>query len=473
MNLGNINLNSISINRNLNKNSQTKISFGSESDVIEFSPGARENKEIVNELVELGYDMGTALRMLADYKGSDDYNQLTQGDPLDNGVSHSIEIDRHLTPAEALLYLKYNMGDYYMQYMNAFPISYEKGTLDSTSHDIGDFSFLPKDLAKYLLKGFDIVLSGMILKGTLSEKEAKDIKPYYELAQSDNYSKTCNVQQAEYAVSIIKSNLSKIRGWISDEKNESGSLKSGLERPLTQQEAVILVTNDYMPQDISALNNYIKYNKHRGYSLFDMASYDLWQKDFDTLTRREESTEPSNIRVLKTKRHYETLQELIDVLNRQTGFKYADFYKDVALLDNEKFKNVLSPKQLQFDAMLSVSQNREKRQENIRALNLMSEELLAKMITNEKGQRTRIASLHLLLGADDLSAKIETLENLRQNSLQIFNNMTREFVLDYLTGTTFYSDQNADYEIFLAILNGEDSDVPSGGNIIPFNETVQ
>jgi hypothetical protein len=103
----------------------------------------------------------------------------------------------------------------------------------------------------------------------------------------------------------------------------------------------------------------------------------------------------------------------------------------------------------------------------------MSEELLAKMITNEKGQRTRIASLHLLLGADDLSAKIETLENLRQNSLQIFNNMTREFVLDYLTGTTFYSDQNADYKEFLAILNGEDSNIASGGNIISFNKTEQ
>ncbi|MBR5303854.1 MAG: hypothetical protein IKU37_03405 [Candidatus Gastranaerophilales bacterium] len=458
MDISLLKLNSISMCGKTNKNNLTKVSFKSRNDIIQFSDRAIKRNQIVAELQEAGYDIKTANELVSKYINTDKYKELTQGFADDESIAHWVGIDRHLNPAEAILYLEFDMDDYYMQHSDVLPEFYEKSSVDASSHQIGEAEFLPIELAKYNLKGFDLVLSGLILKGKLSKDVAMEVNEYYKLLQSDMYLQNNNVQQAEYSALQIANSLEIIKEWVSDERGDNGELKSGLIRPFSKQEAAILATNSYMPQDISALNNYIKYNKHRGYSLFDMASYDLWQKDFDTLARREESTKPSNIMVLNTKMHYETIPELISALNHETNGAFADFYDDVALLDTNKFIKVLSAKQLRFDASMSFRHDRSLRQTNIQALNSMSDELITKITTNKHGKRCRIATLDMLLMAKELKQRIEDLENYRLKQPELFNRMDREAILNYLTNSDFYSDVQKGVDDFLKILSGKDPD---------------
>lgn len=472
MDIRTISFNPISTKSTFDRSNQVKINFGSK-DVIDFSKGAKKISGLSADLTKLGFDENSARKIVVNNINTEEYKDLTLGYAEDGEIAHWVNIKRHLTPTEALLYQEYEMGDYYMQHADcgALPEFYTKSTIDAANHQIGSADFLPTDLAKYLSKGYDLALSGMILKGQLDEKTAQKVEKYYNLTRSENYLESQNVQQAEYTALTISQNLDKIENWTSDTKDKDGRLKSGLERPLTDEEATILVANDYMPQDCDAINNYIKFNQYFDYSLFDMSIKELWEQSADDIIKNHEAQQSSNITKLPQKpRRFESIKEAAEELNKRSHGEYSAFYEDIAQLDSKKFMKTLTVKQLKHDAMMSTIADRKLRQENIQALNSMSEELLDKIMTDENGKKRRFATLQILLTTQDLSNRIASMENYRISQPRLFNSMEREAVMDFLTNSDFHYNTRKSLDEFFAIARGKNpDDIRKEGEIISFS----
>ena len=117
----------------------------------------------------------------------------------------------------------------------------------------------------------------------------------------------------------------------------------------------------------------------------------------------------------------------------------AEFYEDLMLLDSDKYFDKLPLSAIRYDAMMSFSQNRELRQKNIRVLNSISDELLDKMTRNEN-KKGHFAYIGGFLRTVDFDERVAHLEKYRTESPQLFNAMSKQAILDYLSDSDMYTE---------------------------------
>lgn len=450
-------LNKVGLN-NLPKNRKINFSGG---DIINFSEATKLRSKTIKDLKEVGYSAEEANALINKHSKTKEFKELTEGITDDFGwiSGHNIDeiSDRNLTHAEAILYLEYPMDDYYMQHseVGSLPIAYAESTQSAQNYEIGEANFLPTDLAKQIKKGFDIEVAGMILKGKITEEQAKEMLPFYDETGCDNYYVNTNVQQSEYTIEKIVNNLDKAHALISEEKDEKGNFISGLTRPLTHKEAVTLITEDYIPKDTASINNFLELNKQLGVSIFDMTLENLWGKTVEDIQneRAQAAKKREELEANKPKKEIKTIDDAIAVVRYKYQLlseeMYDEFFADLAQLDSEKFLKKLTPKQIKFDAMHSFLDERTQRQANINALNLMSNELIDKITRTDEGETGKFATLRPLFEAKNLEEKVMHMEEFRLASPQLFAKMSKESVLDYLTGTTFFSDTKKSHDEFM------------------------
>ena len=457
----------------LNKAPKNKVVNFSGSDIISFSEATKVRRQTIKDLEEVGYTSEEANGLINKYSKTDAFKELTEG--IGEGEEwmsgHNIEqiYDRNLTHAEAILYLEYPMEDYYIQHSDfpSFPMTYIASSQSAQDYKIGNADFLPTDLAKQIKKGFSLEVAGMILKGKITEEQAKRMQPFYDETGCDKYHINTNVQQSEYTINKIIQNLDKAETLISEEKDEQGNFVSGLARPLTHREATALITEDYMPQDTDSINKFLELNNRFGYSIFDMSIENLWGKTVEDIEKEQEVARAKQLEREKNKptgKEIKTIDDAIAVVRYKYQHlaenEYDDFFSDLSQLDSEKFLKKLSPKQIKFDAMQSFLDKREERQANIKAMNLMSLELIDKITQTDEGEKGKFATLRPLFEAKDLESKVRNMEEFRVASPQLFANMTKESVLDYLTGTTFFSDTKKSHDEFLDIVYASKYGIP-------------
>ena len=260
--IGNIGLQQIS---SANKNN--KISFQSAKDIVDISPIGKEKSELISQLTDIGYKPEYASKLVREFyqdvhKEDSSYEKLVNGvydaDLGDYYAGHCIKSrTTNLTPAEAIVYVEEEMEDYYWQYLNGCDPSHL--SIEENNYDIGEDNFSPLELAKYMNKGFDIILAGMILKGKMDEETARAIQGYYEESESIKYETgTPNIQLAECLADRLSKNLDRLDSWTSDEKDEEGNLKSGLLRPLSKYETAFILNVEDENADAETINRYIK-----------------------------------------------------------------------------------------------------------------------------------------------------------------------------------------------------------------------
>ena len=447
-------------------NCAKKLNFQGRADIVSFSDVAKERNQILSDLAKIGIDKDKALEFIQEYYKTPAYHELING--VDDGLgesplpAHYVEIERNLTPTEAILYQAYDMGSYYVQHGDwGFP-DMPTTTIKALKYDLGSADFLPIDLAQNIDDDIDIVLSGMIIKGKLDKETAKKTAKYYNVAL-DNFSNRKNLKEAEYTAYLISQNLDKLNCLTSDEKDEDNNLLSGFSRPLTDEEAVILITNDYIPSDKASINSYIELKKEFGYSLFDMSLKDLWGKTVEDINNARKITKsPAKFKI-------ESFEDAVKCVQYRLGDKYSEFFEDILGLDAEKFYKRYPAKAIQFDAMGSFKSDRELRQKNIQVLNNTSEELLNKMTSGQRDKRGHFALLKTLFAAKDLEERILILEKYKDENPQLFDSMTKQAVMDYLTDSEFYSKTQDSINMFLNTLQGNETDEnPKSAEIIKF-----
>lgn len=437
-----------------NDNASSKLSFKAKPDVVSFSPVAKEKIALIKDLVSIGYTQEDAKSLIANSYNTNEFQNLVNGEyfELDGEYypAHNINIDRNLSAIEALVYMDNDMDSYYMQHNDfGIPLGYENSNVDSENYDIGTCEFLPVELAKTMKKGFDIALSGMILKGKMDEKTAAEIQKYYDVS-GDSYAYKANIKGAECVAEMIAQNLETIKSLTSDEQNDDGSLKNGLNRSLTDEEAVLLVVHYPQHNNVDELNNYIAQKDAFNYSLHDMDLNNTWNKSLSDFQKKVEH--PNVVKLPKQKRKFQDLQDKLDYLIFNSSSKNTEFYEDMKALDSKKYYERLPISTLKFDATMAFSCNREQRQANIQVLNSISEELLEKMAPSKEGRKGKFSHLADLLAAKNLAEKVADLETYRLQNPQMFSFLTKEAVMDYLTSSTFYSDSKATFDYFNEVL---------------------
>lgn len=448
-------LNSFKINSVSNDvNNSSRVSFKAKPDVVSFSPVAKEKIALIKDLVSIGYTQEEAKSLITNSFNTKEFQNLVNGEYYEADgeyyPAHNIAIDRNLSSIEALLYMDNDMDSYYMQH-NDFgtPLEYENSNVESENYDIGSCDFLPIELAKTMKKGFDIALSGMILKGKLDEKTAAEIQKYYDVS-GDSYSNKANIKGAECVAEIIAQNLDTIKTLTSDEQNPDGSLKNGLNRSLTDEEAVLLAIHYPEHDNVDELNNYIAQNKAFNYSLHDMDLNNTWKKSLSDFAKKVEH--PNVVKLPKQKRKFENLQDKLDYLIFYSSTKDKEFYEDMKALDSKKYFERLPVSTLKFDATMAFSYNREQRQANIQVLNSISEELLEKMAPSKEGRKGKFSHISDLLKTKNLAEKVADLETYKVQNPQMFSSLSAEAIMDYLTSSTFYSDSKATFDYFNEVL---------------------
>ena len=449
-------------------NSALKVNFQGKSDIVNFSEFIKTRSKIISELTKIGFNSEEIQELLSEYYNSEDYKLLINGeyDETEDKTYpvHHLDKEENLTPTEAIVYLYYDMDEYYCQNGDWGVSNNELTTQKAKNYDLSNNDFSPVELAEYMHQGFDIVLAGMIAKNRLDFETAKKVQPYYE-ASNDKFIISDNLKEAEYSGYLLSQNLEKLDYWTSDKKDEQGNLLNGLLRPLTNEEAAILVKDDYMPQDTKSLNNYIELNREFGYSLYEMDLKDLWDVSADNLRKIK-----SEVKKIPAKYTPKNLTESIDFVRNIHDKRHYDFLDDIQVLDNDKFFTRYPVGSIEYDTILSsVCVDRELRQKNIQVLNTLSEELLNKMTSGKADvKKGHFASLSLLLAQRDLDKRIEQMEELRVQNPALFNSMTREAVMDYLTNSDTYTRQAEALNIFLDMLSGAETKDKKPAKIIDF-----
>lgn len=451
-------INKIGANNNIQRN---KIVNFSGNDIVDFSEVAKVRNQTIKDLNDVGFTNDEANELIAKYSKTDEFKELTEKIEKDKNriPGHRVELisGRNLTQAEAILYMEYPMDDYYLQHtdLGCLPRDYEESSSSAQDYEIGEANFLPTDLAKQIKKGFPIEVAGMILKGKISEEDAIRMQPFYDETSCDNYINNTNVQQSEYTIDQIVQNLDKAEAFLSEEKDEKGNLVSGFTRPLTHKESVALILEDYMPQDVDSINKFLELNKVYGYSIYDMSIEGLWGKTVEDL-ENERAAEAKKLEEHKANKpnikKIETVKDAITILRYEYPYlsdeNYDVFFEDLSQLDSEKFLKKLSFRQLKFDAVRSSASLSEIRLRNIKAMNTMSMELIDKITTKSDGRVGRFATLGNLLYARNLEEKVKNIEEVRMTSPQMFEKMSKDSVMDYLTSSSFYSSSSKTLEEF-------------------------
>ena len=432
----------------INLNSSKKVNFKANSDIISFSDVAKEKSQILSELKSLGFDYEEAQNLVKEYYKTPMYYELTEGEIEDGKLypKHFVEIERNLTPTEAIVYQAYDMDQYYVQSGDwGFPEN-PATTIKAQDYDLGEMNFLPLELAKNINEDIDVVLSGMILKGKIDPETALKTAKYYNVS-CDKFSNYFNLKEAEYTADLISKNLEKLDYLTSDETK-----KEGLLRPLTDKEAVDLITNDYMPDDTASLNNYFSYNREFGFSLFDMSLKELWQKPV------EEYKEELKVKKIPTKIQIETFEDAVNFVRYKLDNRHSEYLDDISQLDGDKFYKRYRTDAIKYDALMSDRVDRDLRKKNIEVLNNTSDELLNKMTSGDRNKIGHFAFIRTLLEAKDLDKRISELERYKENNPQLFDSMTKQAVMDYLTNSDFYTNSRTNYEKFIEALSGISSD---------------
>ena len=171
MELNSLGLYGCKINR-VNNDTKTNKSVNFKGcDVVSFSEGAKGKIEIIKDLKNINLPPKEITEMMNKYLSNERYDELTVGDK-DGNIAHWVDVERNLTPSEAIVYQAFDMDDYYAQYYDIMPSDYVEGDIEAQNRELNSFEFLPLDLAKYMTQGLDIALSGMVLKGEISKEDA-------------------------------------------------------------------------------------------------------------------------------------------------------------------------------------------------------------------------------------------------------------------------------------------------------------
>ena len=460
MELKSLNLSVSNVSKVNKKFNNSKINFTS-NDVIDFSSVAKEKITIAQDLQKIGFTSKEVSELIKEYYETQTYKNLTQGDEdYNNEPIHYVEIDRNLTPSEAIVYQALEMDDYYAQYAGSLPCDYEKGSIESQDWDLKSADFLPLDVAKLMLQGFDIVEAGMILKGEIDTDTAKKVQKYYNYIDG-NYENMKNVQQAECDILKLSQNIEQLTNYTDSKK----ASEMGLLRPLSIKEATTLVDCDYLRNDVKSLNHYIQLNKTFGYSLIDVDFLNLWDKSIEEI--EEERSLRAKIVKPRTPQHFIDLQDKIEYLMKKYQ-DHSEFYEDLMLLDSDKFFKRLPAAAIKFDAIMSITCKRELTQKNIQVLNSISPELLDKMTKRDENSDGTFACLHNFLKTPDLDKRVAHLEEFRIQSPKFFEAMPRTAVLDYLSNSNMYSRCESTIDEFRNMLTGVPVQEPKDADIIEF-----
>lgn len=261
----NLNLNTVQkLSRNIIK--KQPISFKSQADTVEFSNNSEKYSDIKEQLINAGYSEDSTYEMIKRYTGTNGYRKMVYGTndkQVGKYYSHSVDMERGLYPAEAVVYLAENMDDYYKQH---YPIcrlpenckSYDSAGIED--YDIGRADFSPIELAKKMNEGYPMVVAGMILKDKIDEATAARVLSYYEISQ-ESREEVPNVQASECLIEKLAYNIDRLDELTSKNRDEDGKLESGLKRSLFPKEAFYgLIEGKFDIEDTDSINNYIKQN---------------------------------------------------------------------------------------------------------------------------------------------------------------------------------------------------------------------
>ena len=476
-------LGSIRIQQPIFTNKNRAVSFQSKKDTIKISSFGKERFKLIKGLADIGYKPAYASKLVKEFY-QDVNTEDTLYEKLVNGVYdeyeekyvpfHNIESrEDNLTPLEAIVYVNENMDDYYSQYL--FGFNKDNLTEEEKGYDVGEADFSPVELAKYINKGFDIIIAGMILKGKMDEETARAVQGYYEESEIIKYECNPNVVIAECLADKISKNLEKLNSWTSDEKDEEGNLKSGLLRPLTKSEAVFIFDIEGEKADTETINERLKE------LIFDVKGENTDAEAASGSSQEQDKKFVPSVRLVKkpaTPLKFKNLQERIDYLigiedslGITTNPQAKDILRDLRKLDSEKFFKRYSKNSINFDVMMLNGTDRELRKQNIAVLNGISNELLNKMTSGSIYTAGHFAFLSNLLKTKDLADRVKEMEEFRTSSPDLFEEtMTKESLMDYLTDSDFYSRGKASKDEFLATLRREGIPERKPATIIPFKK---
>lgn len=214
------------------------VNFTGKEDSFELSQESREKRRIASNLAELGFKKEEAREFTDKYYGSEEYSVLVNGEMIDEGSEeepeyvntpqHALDLERNLTPEEAVVYLALDM-----EHSREFADKYDYGDDFLTS----PFNKSPLDYAKIMKKeNLDFIDAALVLNNEVSLEDLKSTDKYFPDREKNDYD-----TRKDVTLAILK-NKEVIDKLTSDETDDTGSFKSGLIRPLTIDEAVILTT---------------------------------------------------------------------------------------------------------------------------------------------------------------------------------------------------------------------------------------
>ena len=167
--------------------------------------------------------------------------------------------------------------------------------------------------------------------------------------------------------------------------------------------------------------------------------------------------------------HFKNLEEKIDYfISHYANDCDKDFLEDLKALDSNRFFSRISGRTL-FCSSIRKSENRELIQKNIQALNQASDELLNKMTTGNSKKSGKFLLLGHLLSNENLIERLESLEEYRTNSPQLFELMDKGSVLDFLTDSNDYTANYDEIRKFLHTLSPYLYEEPTETPVIQFN----
>lgn len=205
-------------------------------------------QSITEDLKNIGLTQRQISKLVKDYYNTDEYEYLVNGDD-DGDKWHTVEIERNLTPAEAIVYQAYGMDSYYCAI---------------GANGLEDASIPPLDLVKTMLsQEVDLVAANMLLSGKIHPETAEMLKKieqgggiwteWIDNGDSFGSSATEEIAIRESGIILIDKNLDKMTSWLDKDK----SAEMGLIRPLKPREAeeFVIACNK---NDVETINKYIK-----------------------------------------------------------------------------------------------------------------------------------------------------------------------------------------------------------------------
>jgi len=286
-----------------------------EPDSFEISDSARQRQKIAKELKDAGIDEQSARKFLNSPEKVAKYtNAITPGEEwneyIRREIKDGVDYEADITPLEAytIADLDFSLEDS-IYYIIGKEYEYPRWTsspeeanneailcvqnklqhlIAAMPDNYQSTRFIPSELIEYSKeKGLDHLQGFLAMKNNLSDAQIELFKKYAmareeykDCAPEDLSDMYTSEDDMEHAVCVYDEVISisnrdaeqEINRWMSTEQNEGGTLKSGLKRALTLQEAVEAKIRKL---SVGELNELIEFeNNHPGE--YDFANELIW-----------------------------------------------------------------------------------------------------------------------------------------------------------------------------------------------------